>query len=311
MKARPVTMINTNSTSTPAKRILLRIALIIALLGTVAVSSSLLLKGGSDLLRSKDFLDVGLHSLRWSSIFLTSLGLISSITFLLLLIGTLKVNKIILLTAAFSLAFCSLALITLSVWSFLTIASESLSTSINRTIVEELDQTQFSYGTGNNVIVQNTQIMSQLEKQHHCCGLTNSVEEYRNRQNAWLTVNNGPSSSSSNINTNSNRARGSSTQRNSATFGSIIHLPISCCNEAYRSTDLCIDIFGNASDPITRYNTKGCYGFIVQDKYHRIERQGFLTIITACVSVISCIALAAVVRILNEGYQILPARLTT
>jgi hypothetical protein len=307
MKSRPVTVIN--GTSTPAKRTLFRIALAVAILGTVAVSTILILQGASALGRLRYFVDIGIHPLHVTSVLLLLFGLLSLLTFIILTIGLFKVNKTFAIIAAGLLGVCSLGLIAFSTWSFLTISSGQLPASINNTIVKELDQTQYSLGTGNNVIIDNTNKMARLEKQHHCCGNTDPIEDYRSRQQAAY----GSSSSSSSSGGGSGTGRRtSSTQRNTAAYGSPIQLPISCCNEKYRSSEnTCIDMFGNNTSPINRYNTEGCYGVVARYKFARIQRQGFTTVVAACLAVISCIALAAVIRLLGEGYQIVPLRTAT
>ena len=306
MKSRPVTMVNTApSTSTPAKRTLFRIALLVAMIGTVTLTTILILQGALILGRLRYFLDIGVQSLNLTSIFLLICGILSLLTFVLLSVGVLKVNKNMVLAAAGLLAVCSLALIAFSIWSFLTITGGNLPASINSTLVKELDQTQYSLASGNNIVIENTPTMAKLEKQHNCCGLTDPIEDYRTRQpNVFNSGHSAPSA-----NTNPSRGRTTTTQRNTGNLGSSVHLPFSCCNEKYRSVDnLCIDMFGNTSNPLQRYNTDGCYPVIARHKFERIERQGFTTIIAACISVISCIALAAVLRLLNEGYQIVPVR---
>jgi hypothetical protein len=310
MKSRPVTIATTNGTSTPAKRTLFRIALSVAMIGTIAVSTILFLQGGLALGHLRYFVDIGLHPLHVTSALLLVFGLLSLLTFIILTIGIVKVNKTFATIAAGLLAACSLGLIAFSIWSFLTITSGQLPASINSTIAKELDQTQYSVGTGNNVVLENTHKMARLEKQHHCCGLTDPIEDYRSRQpSAFGSLN--PSSSSSSS-SGSGRGRTSSTQRNSASYGSSVQLPISCCNEKYRSAEnLCIDMFGNNTNAINRYNTDGCYAIVARHKFERIQRQGFTTVVAACLAVISCIALAAVVQLLGEGYQIVPLRAAT
>jgi hypothetical protein len=310
MKSRPVTVTTTNGTSTPAKRTLFRIALAVALVGTVALSTILILQGGLALGRLRYFVDIGLHPLHITSALLLCFGLLASLTFIILTIGLIKVNKTFAVIAAILLGICSLGLIAFSIWSFLTISSGQLPASINSTITKELDQTQYSVSTGNNIIIENTNKMARLEKQHQCCGLTDPIEDYRSRQPAIFGSLNPSSSSGSGG--SSGRGRGSSTQRNTAAFGSPVQLPISCCNEKYRSADnLCVDMFGNNTNTINRYNTNGCYLIVARHKFERIQKQGFTTVVAACLAVISCIALAAVVRLLGEGYQIIPLRTAT
>ncbi|CAF0754937.1 unnamed protein product [Adineta steineri] len=310
MKSRPVAIATINGTSTPAKRTLFRIALTVALVGSISVSAILLLNSGFALARLRYFIDIGLHPLHITSAILMLFGILSLATFIILTIGVVKVNKTLAIIAAILLGCCSIGLIIFSIWSFLTITSGHLPASINTTIVTELDQTQYSVGTGNNIIIENTNKMARLEKQHQCCGLNDPLEDYRSRQpSAFGSLNPTPASSGGSGNS---RSKTTSTQRNAATFGSSVQLPISCCNEKYRSADnLCIDMFANNTSPLNRYNTDGCYAVVARHKFERIQRQGFTTVVAACLAVISCIALAAVVRLLGEGYQIVPLRATT
>ena len=312
MKARPVTVANTAGTSTPAKRTLFRIALAVAMVGTVSVSTILILHGAAALGRLRYLVDVGLHPLHITSSFVLLFGLLALLALIILTVGLVKVNRTFVVIAAGLLSVCSLGLVAFSIWSFLTITSGHLPASINSTIVRELDRTQYSVATGNNVIIDNTAKMARLEKQHRCCGLNNPTEEYRSRYslisgslNPIASASATPSASGS----GSNRGRTSTTQRNPTGFGSAVYLPISCCNEKYRSEEnLCIDMFGNNTNLLSRYNTDGCYAIVARHKFERIKKQGFTTIVAASLAVISCIALAAVVRLLNEGYQILPLR---
>lgn len=298
-----VTSANANAVSTPAKRTLFRIALTVALIGTMAVSTILILHGGLALGRQRYFVDIGLHPLHVTSTFLLVLGLLSLLTFIILTVGVVKVNRKLAVLAAGLLAVCSLGLIGCSVWSFVTITSGQLPASINNTIANELNQTQYSIGTSNNIIVDNTATMARLEKQHGCCGLMDPIEDYRSRQPASFgSLNPSPPPPAS------SRGRPTSTQRGPSATAVI--LPISCCNEKYRSADnLCIDMFGNNTGPLNRYNTGGCYATVAHYKFERIQRQGFTTVVAATIAVISCIALAAVVRLMSEGYQIVPLRL--
>ena len=303
------TMTTTNTISTPAKRTLFRIALAVAMVGTIALSTILILQAGLALGRLRYLVDIGLHPLHVTSIFLLLFGLLALVTFIVLTKGLMSVNKSLIVTAAGLLAACSLGLIAFSIWSFLTISTGRLPASINRAIVKELDRTQYSVSTSNAIIVENTPTMARLEKQYRCCGLTDPVEDYRSRQPAVFGPMNPSSSSSSSATSSSSGRRTTTTQRNAATFASSVQLPISCCNEKYRSADnLCVDMFGNNTSPLNRYNTNGCYASVALNKFERIQRQGFTTVVAACLAVISCIALAAVVRLLNEGYQIVPVR---
>jgi len=308
MKSRPVTITNTNGTSTPAKRTLFRIALAVAMVGTIAVSTLLILQGGLAFGRLRHFVDIGLHPLHMTSALLVLFGLLSLITFIILTIGLVEVNKTLAIIAAVLLGICSLGLIAFCISSFLTISSGHLAASINSTIVKELDQTQFS-GPVNNLIVENTQKMARLERQHQCCGLTDPIDDYRNRQlTQYGSLN--PSSSSSGTG-GGGRGRGTTTQRGAA-YGVVLPLPISCCNEKYRSAEnVCTDMFQNNTMPINRYNTEGCYLVVARYKFERIQKQGFTTVLAACLAVISCIALAAVIQLLGEGYQIVPLRPST
>lgn len=305
MKSRPVTITITNGASTPAKRTLFRIALVVALVGMIVTSTILILHGGFTLGRLRYFVDVGLHPLHLTSGVILLLGLLSLGAFIILTIGLTKMNRTFATVAAVLIGICSIALIATSIWSFLTITGGKLPASISSALMKELDQTQYSVSTGNNIIVENTMKMARLEKQHACCGLTDPIDDYRSRQPSIFGSLN-PSSSSGNVN---NRGRTSSTQRNAAAFGLAVQLPISCCNEKYRSNDnLCVDMFANNTNPLNRYNTVGCYGIIARHKFDRIQKQGFTTVVAACLAVLSSIALAAVIRLLGEGYQIVPLR---
>lgn len=306
MKSRPVIVASTNGTSTPAKRTLFRIALTVAIIGIVATAIILLLHGGLALTRLRYFVDIGLHPRHLTALTLVFFGVLALLTFLILIVGLIKVNRSLAVAAALLLGICSLGLIAFSIWSFLTITSGQLPASINTTIVKELDQTQYKVSTGNDLIIENTPKMAKLEKQHQCCGLLDPIDDYRSRQPAGYGSLN-PSSSSGG---GQGRGRGSATQRNTAASSLSIALPISCCNENYRSEDnLCIDKFGNNTSPIHRYNTAGCYAVVARHKFERIQREGFASVVAACLAVISCIALAAVVRLMGEGYQILPLSL--
>lgn len=308
MQSQPNSVSSINNLSTPAKRTLFRIALNVAFVGTAAVSTILILHGGSTLGHLRYFVDIGAHPLNITSIIVLVFGILTLITAISIVYATAKINRTLIVIATIVLGLCSLGLIGFSIWSFLTIANGTLSTSINNTITKELDKTQFSFVQGNHVLIDNTDTMARLEKQHKCCGFADPVDEYRTRQVAALGSQN-PSSSGGNT-ANTNRGRGSTQQRPSTTSSSlIVQLPISCCNKQYLSDDnLCIDMFGNNTSPINRYNTEGCYRPVVQYKYNRIQKQGFITTVAACLAVISCIALAAVVRLLGEVYQIVPVR---
>jgi hypothetical protein len=305
MITRPVTITAPpKEPSTAAKRTLFRVALTVAMGGSVAVSTILFLQGGLALGQLRYFIDIGLHPLHVTSALLLVFGLLPISTFIILTLGLIKVNRKFALIAAGLLAACSFGLITFSIWSFVTISSGQLPSSINNTLIKELDQTQYKV-SGGNIIIENTNTMAKLEKQHQCCGLINPIEDYQVRQPSFFGG--APSNSGGN-----NRGRTTTTQRNLAIYGSSIPLPISCCNEKYRSVDnSCIDISGKNIDPSDRYNLEGCYAIITREKFQRIQQQGFTTIIAACLAVISCIALAAVLRLLAEGYQVVPLRLTT
>jgi hypothetical protein len=301
---RPVTIITpSNATSTKMKRTLFRVSLFVAMFGSVIVSTILFLQGGLALGHLRYFVDIGQHPLHITSIFLLVFGLLSILTFIILMLGLIKVNRTFAIIAAALLALCSFGLIVFSIWSFVTLASGQIPKSINNTLIKELNQTQYSLAAGNNLIVDNTLKMARLEKQHQCCGLEDPVADYRNRQSA-------PYGSSSSSSSGGGGTRGRPPQKGSS---SSVLLPISCCNEKYRSNEnnLCLDIYGNVSDPLSRYNNEGCLAIISQDKFQRIQQQGFTTIVAASLAVISCIALAAVIRLLGEGYQVVPLRTTT
>ena len=306
MLPRPVLLTNSNDASKPAKRILFRTALMVAMIGSVLVSTILLLQGGLALGHLQYFIDIGHHPLHITSALLVLFGLLALLTFVLLTMGLIHMNRKYVLIAAGVLAACALVLVVFTIWSFLTVTSGRLPTSINNELIKEIDQTQYNFVQGSGVVVENTNKMARLEKQHQCCGLAEAVEDYRSRYPSMLPS---PSSgSSSSGNTNNKGGRTTVSQRNSGNAGgeSVI-LPISCCNEKYRSADnLCIDIHGNNSKAVSRYNTDGCYAIITRDKFQRIQQQGFTTVVAACLSVISCIALAAVIRLLPESYQVAP-----
>jgi hypothetical protein len=305
MKPRPVTIINTiHDTSTAAKRTSFHIALAVGLLGTITVSTILLLQGGISLARLRYFIDIGLHPFHITSGIVFILGLLALITFIIVSIGIIKVNKTLVTIADVLLGICSIGLITITIYSFLSITSGKLPASVRDAINKELDQTYFSISPENNIIVENTPKMSRIEKQYLCCGLSIPDKDYQNRQPSMF----GSLIPSSSIATGGGggRGRASSTQRNTAAASTIL-LPISCCNEKYRSpNNLCVDMFANDTNILDRYNMKGCYDIVGVYKFERIKNQGLTTVIAAGIAVISCIALAAVIRLLGEGYQIVP-----
>jgi ABC-type multidrug transport system fused ATPase/permease subunit len=301
IQPRPVTIvIPATKTSTAAKRILFRASLCIAMFGSVIVSAILFLQGGLALGHLRYFVDIGQHPLHITSTFVLIFGLLSILTFIILTIGLIKVNRTFAIIAAGLLAICSVGLLIFSIWSFATLASEKLSQSINNDLIQELNQTQYN-NTAGHVVVENTVKMARLEKQHQCCGLVDAVEEYRSRQPTTF----GSSSSSS----GSTRGRPGGPPKGSSPS---ILLPISCCIEIYRFNESsCLDLYGNASEPSRRYYNEGCSTIIFQDKVPRIQQQGFTTMVAATLAVISCIALAAVIRLLGEGYQVVPLRTAT
>lgn len=303
MKSRPVIITTANGVSTPAKRRLFRIALAITMVSAIAVSTILILQGGFELSRLRYFVDIGLHRLHITSTLLLFLGLLSLIAFITLTIGLAKINKTLAVIAAILLGICSLGLIASTIWSFVTISNEDLPASINSTITKELDKTHFN---NTNFVVENTPLMAKLEKQYQCCGLTEPIEDYQSRQQgAFRSLN--PTTPS----TGGSRGR-TTTQRNTGTSATNTQLPISCCNQNYLSTDnMCIDMPENNKLLADRYNLEGCYNAVVRHKFERIQKQGFITAVAACLAVISCIALTVVIRLLGEGYQIVPVRTTT
>ncbi|CAF3295301.1 unnamed protein product [Rotaria socialis] len=308
MIPRPIMIATTNTeTSTATKRTLFRIALCIAMVGSVIVSALLCLQSGLSIGRIRHFIDIGQLPLPITSALLAFFALLSVLTFVILTIGLIKVKRNFAIIAAGLLIICSLGLITFSIWSFLTISGEQLQKSINDTLVKELDQTQYILYNGNNITIDNTVKMARLEKQHQCCGLAEPIEDYLSRQPSNIRSAAAASASSG------TKGRTTQYQKNPSTSGSPILLPISCCNEKYRSNEnnLCLDVYGNNSNPINRYNTEGCLAVIAREKFQRIQKQGFIIIVTACLAVISCIALAAVIRLLNEGYQVVPLPITT
>jgi len=300
MTSRPVVITIPSETSITAKRTLFRVALCVAMGGSVIVSTILFLHGGLALGHLRYFIDIGQHPLHVTSVLLLVFGFLSILTFIILAIGLINVNRTYAIIAAGLLVICSLGLIVFSIWSFATLANDQLPKSINNTLVKELDQTQYSITAGNHIIVDNTNKMARLEKQHQCCGLSDPIEDYRSRQPSMF----GSSSSGGNT-----KGRTTNSQKNPSS----VLLPISCCNEKYRSNEnnLCSDMYGNITNPLNRYNTEGCYTIIAQEKFQRIQRQGFITIVAACLAVISCIALAAVIRLLAEGHRVVPLRTAT
>jgi hypothetical protein len=298
----------------PAKQTLFRTALIVGMIGSVLVSSILFLQGGIALGDLQYTIDIGHHSLRITSGLLIFFGLLSFLTFVLLAIGLIQVNRTYALTAAGILAACSLGLILLGIWSFWSLTGDRLSVSINDYLVKEIDQTQFSIGSGNVILIENTHKLAQLERQHRCCGINDPVDDYRTRQTSSLIS---IPTSTNTVNTNSKGSRTTTTtttttasQKNA--HASSIPLPISCCNDNYRSIDnLCIDMFVNNTHGLHRYQTNGCHTIILRDKSQRIQQQGTTIVVAACLAVISCIALAAVTRLLNESYQVTPLPRTT
>ncbi|CAF2009719.1 unnamed protein product [Rotaria magnacalcarata] len=312
MIPRPIMITTTNTeTSTATKRTLFRIALCIAMIGSVIVSALLCVQSGLSIGRIRHFIDIGQFPLPITSALLVFFALLSVLTFIILTIGLIKVKRNFAIIAAGLLIICSLGLITFSIWSFLTISGEQLQKSINDTLVKELDQTQYILYSGNNITIDNTVKMARLEKQHQCCGLTDPIEDYLSRQpsNIRSAVAAAAAASAS----SGSKGRTTQNQKNPSTSGSPILLPISCCNEKYRSNEnnLCLDVYGNNSNPINRYNTEGCLAVIAREKFQRVQKQGFRIIVAACLAVISCIALAAVIRLLNEGYQVVPLPITT
>jgi hypothetical protein len=297
---RPVTIAASNGMSKTAKRTLFRIALCVAMFGSVLVSTILFLQGGLALGYLRYFVDIGQHPLHITSTFLIIFGLLSISTFIILSIGLIKVNRNFAIIAAALLVICSLSLIVFSIWSFVTISTGQLPKSINNTLVKELDQTQYNLVAGNNLIVDNTIKMARLEKQHQCCGNSDPIEEYRSRQ---------PSMYGSVSQSGNTKGRPTGSQKHPSS----ILLPISCCNEKYRSNEnnQCIDIYGNNTNPLNRYNTEGCFFVISREKFQRIQQQGFTTIVAASLAVISSIALAAVIRLLKDGFQVVPIRTAT
>ena len=304
MISRPVAIINSFKISTTTKRKLFRLALCIGMIGSILVSSILLLQGGLALGYLRYSMDIGQYSLHLSSVFLIIFGLLAILTFIILTIGLIQMKRAFAVIAIVLLIICSLGLISFSIYSFVIISSKQLPQSIHRILINELNQTRFSIGTENNIIVDNSYKMALLEKQHQCCGLTNPIEDYRNLELLIFR--------STSLRSRNTKERIQNYQRNSFKFGSSVLLPISCCNEKYRSNEnhLCIDIYKNNTNLLDRYNTEGCYTVIFREKIQRIQQQGSTAIIAASLALISCIALVAVVRLLNEDYQVEPLRTT-
>ena len=295
----------TNEASKPAKQTLFRVALAIAMIGSVLVGTILLLQGGLALGHLQYFIDVGQHPLHITSALLILFGLLAILTFVILTVGLIQVNRKYALIAAGLLGFCALALVVFSIWSFVTVTSGRLPASISHALIKELDDTQYNLAQGNTLVIENTNTMARLEKQHRCCGLSDPIEDYRSRQPSMF----GSTSTSSSGGSSKGGRTTTSAKNAGQSSGSSVLLPISCCNEKYRSMDnLCIDMFANQTSAVNRYNTDGCYPIIARDKFERIQQQGSTTVIAACLAVISCIALAAVVRLLAENHQIVPLR---
>ncbi|UJR08421.1 hypothetical protein I4U23_012691 [Adineta vaga] len=313
MISHPVTVTsvpNTEATAV-ARRTLFHIALWVAMAGSILVSVTLFLHAGLALGHLRYFVDIGHHPLHITSAFLLAFGFLSILAFISLNIGLINMNRMFTLIAAGLLIFCSLSLILFTIWSFVTLSSGQLPRSINNTLVKELDQTQYNIVAGNHINVDNTLKMARLEKQHQCCGLSDPIEDYRSRHPSFYAS---PSSSSSSSSSGGNtKGKITNSQKNPSQSGTIPLLPISCCNEKYRSNqnNLCLDVYGNASNPTSRYNMDGCYAVIAKEKLQRIQQQGFITIIAASLAVVSCVALAAVIKLLGEGFRVVPLRIAT
>ncbi|CAF0965428.1 unnamed protein product [Didymodactylos carnosus] len=305
MKTRPVSIVSTSS----VKRHLLQIALAVAVLSSVATGIILLVQGSLQLAKLKYFVDVGHYPLHITSTLLILFGLLCSITLIILAVALIKLSKVLAIVSVCSLALCSIGLICLSIYSFISISNGKLPISINNTLIRELDQTKFNLNRDMTVNIENTDLMARYEKQYECCGLIYPTEDYRGPPTTNIKALRGewPSAASG-----SRGRTQTTTQRNTQ---AAVSLPISCCNEKYRTSEgTCMDIGNGTSasvnEPASRYNVVGCLEKITQSKYERIQRQGFTTIIGACLAVIACIGLAAAVRLLAEGYQIVPVRST-
>lgn len=309
MIPRPATIVVPNETSTTTKRNLFRIALMVAMIGSVIVSAILFLQGGLALGHLRYMVDIGQHPLHITSAILIVFGLLSISTFIILAIGLIKVKRNLAIIAAGLLILCSVGLIIFSLWSFITISTDQLPKSINDSLIKELDQTTFILHTGNNITIDNTLKMARLEKQHQCCGLADPIDDYQSRQPAHIRSVIAASASGG----GATKGRTTPNPRNPSASAPPVLLPISCCNEKYRSNEnnLCSDVYGNSTNPLNRYNTEGCFSVIAREKSRRIQQQGFITVVTSCLAVISCIALAAVIKLLNEGYQVVPLPTTT
>ncbi|CAF0857087.1 unnamed protein product [Adineta ricciae] len=312
MASRPVTVTSapTTAPSIATRQTLFRTALSVATIGSILVSVILFLHAGLALGRLRYFIDIGHHPLHITSAFLLAVGFLSILAFILLNVGSINTNRTFVLAAAGLLIFSSLTLIVLSIWSFVTILSGQLPKSINSTLVKELDQTQYNIVAGNHIIVDNTLKMARLEKQHQCCGLSDSIEDYRSRHPSFYASQSSSSSSSGGSNT---KGKITNPQKSPTNAGGYPLLPISCCNEKYRSSqnNLCSDVYGNTTNPMARYNLDGCFSVIVKEKFQRIQQQGFVTIVAATLGVISSIALATVIRLFGEGFRVVPLRTTT
>ena len=129
--SRPVTIISSDTkTQTAAKRVLFNVSLCVAIFGSLVVAGILFLQGGITLGYLRYFVDIGLHPLHITSLFVLIFGLLAITTFIVLAIGIIKSNRTFVIIAAGLLALCSLALLAFSIWSFATLAGEKLSQSV-------------------------------------------------------------------------------------------------------------------------------------------------------------------------------------
>ncbi|CAF0946467.1 unnamed protein product [Didymodactylos carnosus] len=308
MKTRPIPSVSTS----PIKRSLLQTALAVAVLSSIATGVILLVQGSLQLAKLKYFVDVGHYPLHITSVLLILFGFLTSVTLITLVVALVRLSKLLAIVSVCSLALCSIGLICLSIYSFISISNDTLPTSINNTLIRELNQTRYNLNRDAIVNVENTDLMAKLEKQYECCGAADSIKDYRSRQPTNIQAPSGGAGERSTAATGGRGRTSSTTQRN---VQSVVLLPISCCNEKYRTSDgICADnndggsVSGNVS--LSKYNLVGCFAKITKSKYERIQRQGFTTVIGACLAVVACIGLAAAIRLLAEGYQIVPVRTT-
>lgn len=299
MAARPAT----NNDLQPAKRFLYRVALIVAINGSILLSGILFVQGYSSLIHLRQFYDLAGPPIRLSSILLIAIGLISVIILVLLIVGFVQVHRISTLIASCLSIGCSFGLIAFTLWSVLSLKSTDLSDSMTQVITKELESTQHTFLPAHQVHVENSKTMALLEKQYQCCGLIDPIDDYRARNG-----NNGPTLSSTSTSVNVKPGRTTNNPKTATQSVPTVSLPISCCNEKFRTNEnQCVDPSASNNNVTSRYNTVGCLGVILRSKVEHIKQQTVKTIIATCLSVINSISLAAVIRLLAQVYQIEPS----